>query len=40
MDLELEEDVNQFHLETLTNIRRYCESQGIRTRIFNERPGH
>lgn len=28
MDLELEEDVNSFHLETLINVRRYCESQG------------
>lgn len=26
--MDVEEDVNPYHLETLTNIRRYCKSQG------------
>ncbi|KAI9476452.1 MAG: hypothetical protein EXX96DRAFT_487048 [Benjaminiella poitrasii] len=26
--MDVEEDVNPYHLETLTNIRHYCESQG------------
>jgi hypothetical protein len=26
--MDLEEDVNPYHLQTLTNINCYCESQG------------
>ncbi|KAL0076767.1 hypothetical protein J3Q64DRAFT_1647536, partial [Phycomyces blakesleeanus] len=26
--IDMEEDVNPYHLGTLINIRRYCESQG------------
>ena len=26
--MDVEEDVNPYHLETLTNVRHYCESQG------------